>query len=228
MSPWIKICANTSLADARLAVESGADAVGFVFAPSPRQVTPAQVAAITPNLPDSVEKIGVFVDWEYDAIAGAVEQAVLSGVQLHYSDGQDDLAEKLRVRFGPGLRIQRVIHFGPHAARQLELANADPNINGVLVDSRTATAVGGTGVSFDWHAARATVFSGRGHLKLVAAGGLSPANVGAAIAILRPWGVDVASGVESSPGKKDQRKVSEFVANARAAFEQFHSQGTVT
>jgi phosphoribosylanthranilate isomerase len=93
----------------------------------------------------------------------------------------------------------------------------DSKIDGVLVDSRTSTAVGGTGITFDWKAARAAVFTGENRLKLIAAGGLSPNNVAEAIATLNPWGVDVVSGVELSPGKKDPEKVRAFVANARTA-----------
>lgn len=215
MSIWVKICANTSLADAQLAVDAGADAVGFVFAPSPRRVTPEQIAAITPHLPVQLEKIGVFVDADFATIAGTVELAGLTGVQLH-SNVPGDLPEKLRDRFGPGLRLLRVIHFGEDATRQLQMARADTRIDAVLVDSRTANAVGGTGIAFDWQAARETIFSGDSQLKLIAAGGLTPANVAEAIAKLRPWGVDVASGVESSPGKKDAGKVREFLVNARA------------
>jgi phosphoribosylanthranilate isomerase len=214
MSLWVKICGNTSLADAQLAADAGADAIGFVFAPSPRQVTPQQVAEITPHLPPSIEKIGVFVDADFATIAAAVELAGLTGVQLH-SEGGVELSAQLRGRFGAGLRILRVIHFGENAVERLRAAGADLNIDAVLVDSRTATAVGGTGVAFDWQAARAAIFGGQNRLRLIAAGGLTPENVAAAIATLRPWGVDVASGVESSPGHKDTEKVRAFVLHAR-------------
>ena len=216
MSLWIKICGNTSLADALLAAEAGANAVGFVFAPSPRRVTAAQVAGITPHLPAEIEKIGVFVDAEFAEIAGTVEQAGLTGVQLH-AGGYGDLAKRVRDRFGPDLRLLQVIHFGADAAAELRAASANPHIDGILVDSRTATAVGGTGVAFDWEEAREAIFSPDKAIRLVAAGGLNPANVAQAIEILRPWGVDVVSGVESAPGRKDPRKVAEFVANARGA-----------
>ena len=216
MSLWIKICGNTSLADAQLAVDAGADAVGFVFAASPRRVTTEQVAAITPHLPAAVEKIGVFVEADFNAIADAIERGGLTGVQLH-SDSSAESVAQLRGRFGRGLRILRVIHFGEDAARQLREASADVSVDGVLVDSRTATAVGGTGIAFDWQAARSTIFGGERPMRLVAAGGLTPGNVAEAIATLRPWGVDVASGTESSPGRKDPAKVRAFVENARAA-----------
>lgn len=213
MSIWVKICGNTSLADAQMAVDAGADAVGFVFAPSPRRVIPEQVAAIIPSLPVSIEKIGVFVDADFAAIAAAVEQCGLTGVQLH-AESMDARPAHLRERFGSGLRILRVIHFGDDAAWQLQAVSGDVNLDGVLVDSRTATAVGGTGIAFDWKAARAAIFTGNGQLKLIAAGGLTPDNVAEAIATLHPWGVDVVSGVESSPGLKNPAKVLTFTHNA--------------
>jgi phosphoribosylanthranilate isomerase len=216
MSLWVKICANTSLEDAMLAADAGADAVGFVFAPSPRRVTEAQVAAIVPRLPESVEKIGVFVGATTDAIAAAVRACGLTGVQLH-SDAGAGAPMKLRAEFGARLRILRVVHFGPDAAALAAAYAADANVDAVLVDSRTAVAVGGTGFAFDWDEARRTVFRGGGAARLVAAGGLNPENVAEAIRTLQPWGVDVASGVEVAPGKKDPAKLRAFVMAARMA-----------
>jgi phosphoribosylanthranilate isomerase len=212
MSLWVKICANTSLADARVAAEAGADAVGFVFAPSPRRVTPDQVAAIVPGLPAEVEKIGVFVDASFEEIVSVVEACRLTGVQLHCG-GDATLTARLRARFGPNLRILRVVHFAPESTFP-----DDPNADGFLIDSRTATAVGGTGAAYDWSLAATTHFqSAKAGKGLIAAGGLTPDNVAEAIAVLRPWGVDVASGVEAAPGRKDAAKVQRFVINARAA-----------
>ena len=215
-SIWIKICANTSLPDAQLAAEAGADAVGFVFAPSPRRVTPAQVAAITPHLPAGLEKIGVFVDAGLDEICSTVRASGLTGVQLH-SQGGPDLPAQLRAQFGSQLRILRVVHFGPHAGERANQVSADPNIDGILVDSRTPTAVGGTGITFDWTAARESIFGNPVSTKLIAAGGLTPENVREAIATLSPWGVDVVTGVEAAPGRKDPAKVRAFIAAARTA-----------
>lgn len=216
MSLWIKICANTSLEDARMAAEAGADAVGFVFAPSPRQISVEQVAKITPYLPEALEKIGVFVDASPAEITEAVRKSGLTGVQLH-AETYADTPAKLRAEFGPALRILRVVHFGPDATRQARAFAADSNVDAVLIDSRTATAVGGTGIAFDWQEARKTIFTPSGTTKLVAAGGLNPANVAEAIRTLIPWGVDVASGVEAAPGRKDPSRVRAFLANARAA-----------
>ena len=212
---WIKICANTTLEDAQLAADAGADAVGFVFATSPRRVTAAQVGGITPSLPTELEKIGVFVDAGLDEICATVRECGLTGVQLHSQAGPE-MTTQLRERFGTKLRILRVVHFGAGAADHAAAIRADGNVDAILVDSRTATAVGGTGIAYDWETARGTLFDGTG-ARMVAAGGLTPENVAEAIATLRPWGVDVVSGVERSPGRKDPRKVRDFIARARAA-----------
>jgi phosphoribosylanthranilate isomerase len=215
MSLWIKICANTTLDDALLGVEAGADALGFVMAPSPRHVSVEQVVSIVPQLPAEIEKIGVFVDAPFEEIEAAVVAAGLSGVQLHFAP-PDGLSTRLRGRFGSSLRILRIVHF--QGAELLDAtALNDPSADGILVDSRTLTAAGGTGVAFDWDAAGKGLFSDAGGRKLIAAGGLSPENVAEAIAKLQPWGVDVVSGVELTPGRKDTAKVRAFVANARAA-----------
>jgi phosphoribosylanthranilate isomerase len=216
MSIWVKICGNTSLEDARLAADAGADAVGFVFAPSPRRVSVGQVERIAPQLPTEIEKIGVFVDAALDEIVAAVRRCGLTGVQLHWKFGAE-LPARLRAELGRDLRILCVVHFGDGAAERAEPFALDANVDAVLVDSRTATAEGGTGVAFDWDEARRTVFGGACKAKLIAAGGLSPANVAEAIAKLQPWGVDVASGVEASPGRKDSIKVRAFVTNSRKA-----------
>ncbi len=218
MSIWIKICGNTSLEDALVAVEAGADAVGFVFAPSPRRVTPAEVAAIPPYLPATIEKIGVFVDAALEEIVSTVQLCGLTGVQLHF-DAEPELPARLHERLGPEVRILRVIHFsvesaGQHTA-QIAVYDQDPHVNAVLVDSRTAAAVGGTGVAFAWEAARTTLFQDA-KSKRIAAGGLTPDNVAEAIAALRPWGVDAVSGVEAAPGRKDPAKVREFIRRARS------------
>jgi phosphoribosylanthranilate isomerase len=216
MSIWIKICGNTTLEDALLAVDAGANAVGFVFAPSPRRVTAAQAAAIVPRLPASVEKIGVFVDAALEEIVSTVQACGLTGVQLHF-DAEPELPARLHERLGEEVRILRVMHFGAEAARQLAEHARNPHVDAVLVDSRTVLAVGGTGVVFDWVEAQKTVFREAQGLKRIAAGGLKPDNVTEAIAALRPWGVDVVSGVEAAPGRKDPAKVREFVRRARIA-----------
>ncbi len=217
MSLWVKICGNTSLTDALLAAEAGADAIGFVFAAgSPRHVTAEQVREITPHLPVSLEKIGVFVEADCDSIAETVESCGLTGVQLHAAD-ESRFATTLRARLQTGRRILQVIHFADDAAERMKRVQEESAVDGVLVDSRTATAVGGTGLRFDWIAAKAALFRHKTGLRLIAAGGLSPENVAEAVATLQPWGVDVVTGVEDSPGRKDAAKVRAFVAAARMA-----------
>lgn len=212
---WVKVCANTSLEDAQMAVDAGADAVGFVFAESARRVTVEQAAGIALRLPETVEKIGVFVDASVDELAAAIETCGLTGVQLH-TVSDPTTAARLRERYASErLRVLKVIHFRQGLEAELRAAEADAAIDGMLVDSRTTTMLGGTGIRFDWKAARGS-FAGT-RLRLIAAGGLTPENVAEAIATLEPWGVDVASGVEECPGKKDAAKVRAFVENARMA-----------
>ena len=221
---WIKICGNTSLEDAQLAVAAGANAVGFVFAESPRRVTREQVAAIAPLLPKTVEKYGVFVDPEFAEVVETVIDCGLTGVQLHTAS---DPALPLRLRnhfaemTGRGrLGILSVMHYAADVeqfdARLRELAR-DHAVDAVLIDSRTAKAVGGTGIAFDWRAAQTSFLRAAPHLRLIVAGGLTPGNIAEALYTLQPWGVDVASGVEAAAGRKDPAKVKAFVDAARRA-----------
>lgn len=218
---WIKICANTSLEDAQLAVNAGANAVGFVFAESPRRVTREQVRAIVRLLPKTIEKYGVFVDPSFDEVVETVVECGLTGVQLHTSL-DPALALRLRKYFaeisGRGrLGILRVIHYDVELELQIAELQRNHAVDAVLIDSRTAKAVGGTGVAFDWRAAQRSFLRSAPHLRLIVAGGLRPENVAEAIYALQPWGVDVASGVEASPGRKDPAKVKAFVDAARNA-----------
>ncbi len=226
---WVKICGNTNLEDAALAAELGADAVGFVFAESKRQVTCAQVAAITPYLPPGVERVGVFYSHDIDEIAETALRAGLTAVQLH--GGLDDkLSEQLAERFAGGVRIIQTVHWvvqpPPDASQtsqspavQLEQQILHIAASGiadrVLVDSKVGSAGGGTGVSFDWDAAKEVFASAPSNLQLIVAGGLNPDNIAQAIARLAPWGVDVSSGVETSPRRKDPALLQRFIANAR-------------
>ncbi len=218
---WIKICGNTSLGDARLAVEAGANAVGFVFAASPRQVTREQVREITPHLPSNIEKYGVFVDPSFEEVVATVLQSGLTGVQLHTAS-DPGLALQLREHFAKTpargrLGILRVMHYASDFDAQLEELRRDHSVDAVLIDSRTAKAVGGTGVAFDWRAAQNSFLRSAPHLRLIVAGGLRPENVADALYTLQPWGVDVASGVEAAPGRKDAVKVKAFVDAVRQA-----------
>ncbi|HEY1766536.1 MAG TPA: phosphoribosylanthranilate isomerase [Terracidiphilus sp.] len=235
---WIKICANTNLADAQLAADLGADALGFVFAPSKRQVTVEQVAAITPHLPSSVATIAVVETRSAPEIAALVRATGLTGVQLHA--GLDlPLVRALRAELGPSVSIFQTLHWvvdtvdtedgngvnntnadsAALVAAQLREVAAEPAIAAVLLDAKVGNAGGGTGRSFDWNAARETVAAASQAagkpIHLIVAGGLRPENVTEAMRALRPWGVDVASGVEAAPGRKDSLKLKRFLENAR-------------
>jgi phosphoribosylanthranilate isomerase len=221
---WIKICGNTTLEDAQFAAESGADAVGFVFAPSPRQVNAGQVRRITEKLPEQVEKYGVFVDAGFDEIVSTVIACGLTGVQLHRTS-DPHLPARLQQHFPGGLAIVSVLHFNDQDFEH-QLTNLSHN-DAVLVDSSTPRAIGGTGTTFNWSKAK-TLLRVAPHLRLIVAGGLAPENVKQAIEMLQPWGVDVVSGVESAPGRKDPARVLAFIRSAHQAAAEtvFEKRGT--
>jgi phosphoribosylanthranilate isomerase len=220
---WVKICGNTNLEDAQLAAQLGADAVGFVFATSPRQVTAAQVAAITPHLPSHVECVGVFHSSDAAQIAAIVHEAGLTAVQLH-GTLDEPLTQRLAGKFKGSVRIIQTLHWTVAPATESPAALLTAQIeriarlgftDRILIDSKVGAATGGTGVAFDWNAARALFASAPSGLHLIVAGGLNPQNVAHAIAQLKPWGVDVSSGIESSPGRKDPALLARFIQSAR-------------
>jgi phosphoribosylanthranilate isomerase len=220
---WVKICGNTNIKDAALAIELGADAVGFVFAPSKRQVTAAQVAAITSHLSAGVELVGVFDSHDPDEIAQIVMEAGLTTAQLHGGFNEELLAQ-LGERLAGKARVIQTLHWAvgeeSHAERlagQIDRVAVLGIADRVLIDSKVSGNGGGTGVGFDWVAARGVFASARNDLRLIVAGGLTPENVAEAITQLRPSGVDVASGVEASPGRKDPARLARFIENVRAA-----------
>lgn len=222
---WVKICANTTLEDAARAAELGADAVGFVFAVSRRQVTIPQVAAITAALPRTVERIGVFDSQDANEIAAAASSAGLSGVQLHGAYNKA-LIEQLNRVLSRETTIIQTLHW-PVGASTSDIADdledelhriAEARIvRRVLIDSKVNGTSGGTGISFDWTAARRLFAEAAQQLDVILAGGLKPENVAEAIGQLRPWGVDVASGVEASVGRKDPERMLRFIQTAKLA-----------
>lgn len=199
----IKICGNTGTAACELAVTLGVDLLGFIFAPSPRQVSVEQARAIIRGLPEAVEKVGVFVDEPVDEINRIVEACGLTAVQLHPRRP----AQELRGIPVPAIQVYRVdAHFRADAVDEAPGQR-------VLLDTAGNGKAGGTGRTFDWTLAEPVV---QRHPTIVS-GGLRPENVGAAVHMLRPYGVDVASGVESAPGIKDLGKVAWFIKVVRAA-----------
>lgn len=212
---WVKICGTTNLEDAKLAVDAGADAVGFVFGASRRQVVAEQVAEITPHLPEKVEKIGVFVDESHDRITEIVRIAGLTGIQLQGDETPETVAELRNLN----LRMVVKVVWASAGIGTLpqRIAAHRPNVDGILLDSGSVAVRGGTGKRFDWIEVAAQLRRIQNGTRLIVAGGLNPSNVATAIATLHPWGVDVASGVEREPGRKDPDKVRAFVAAARKA-----------
>jgi phosphoribosylanthranilate isomerase len=210
---WVKICGTTNLGDAMLAVDAGADAVGFVFGESKRRVTPEHVAAITVELPDKIEKIGVIVNESPQRVAEIVRIAGLTGVQLQ----GDESPEFTRDLKGLGLRLLvKTVQASAGVdtlARRIEQYGSI--VDAILLDSGSPAERGGTGKRFAWKEAAAQIASVS--LPVIVAGGLSPDNVEEAIMILRPWGVDVVTGVEREHGKKDPEKVTAFIKAARRA-----------
>ena len=200
---FVKICGITEPADAEVAVEAGADAVGLIFAPSRRRVTVEQARAIARVVPDGVLTVGVFRDHLADEVIDIVRDAGLDVAQLH---GDETAATSRRVRAAVPLLFRAMSAADP-ALAGIDEHGADV----VLLDA----PVPGGGVPFDW----TLVGDLTSRHRVLLAGGLRPDNVADAIAAVRPWGVDVASGVESEPGRKDPEAVRRFVAAARAAGE---------
>jgi len=216
---WVKICGTTSLEDARLAVDAGADALGFVFAASPRRVTPETAQQIIAELPANVQKVGVFVNEPAERIRAIVAQAGLTAVQLH-GDETPDFARQLFPWEGTR-RTCRIIKAIPiragFEAQAEQFTKKEKTVDALLLDTHSPAARGGTGQSFDRQLASSAAPRLALSAKLILAGGLDPASVGSGIHLLRPWGVDVVSGVEREPGKKDPEKVRAFVAAVRQA-----------
>ena len=198
---FVKICGITNEDDALLAVAMGADALGFVFAPSQRQVAPQQVYDITRRLPPEILTIGVFRDEMPARVIDTVSRAGLKGAQLHGHETPSMVAEVgEQVRF-----VIKAVAAGSVDARRA----ADFSTDLVLVDAPSP----GSGRVFDWGLVGEVPEGPR----LILAGGLDPDNVGEAVRRVRPWGVDVSSGVERSPGRKDALKLKYFVERARAS-----------
>lgn len=203
----VKICGITNLEDARAAVEAGADALGFNFWPrSKRYVTPARAREIIEALPPGVLLVGVFVNEEGpEEVARKVSESGVGAAQLH-GDETPEFCRRLRglmlikaLRVGEGFRAEAAAGYGAEA---------------ILLDAFSTEERGGTGRTFDWSVAKTT----RALVpKLFLAGGLTPENVAEAVRAVKPYGVDVCSGVESAPGRKDFARMRRFIEAARSA-----------
>ena len=194
----VKICGTTSLKDALLAVENGADAIGFIFyKESPRNISQKDVKEIVAQLPPFVESIGVFVNETSDKINRIAEQCRLTAVQLH-GEESPAFCRRIKRRVVKAVRVKD--------AESLK-GMSDFDVSGFLLDAYNEESRGGTGRVFDWNLALRAKKQG----PVIIAGGLNPYNVYTAIHRVKPYGVDVCSGVEKSPGVKDPEKISEFI-----------------
>ncbi len=207
MRTRIKICGLTRARDVRAAVAAGADAIGLVFyPPSPRYVAPRRALEVVRDIPPFITVVGVFCDADKAAVREAIDTVPLDLLQFHGSES----AEYCRGWPQPylkGIAMRDNVDVRVEAAR---FADA----RGILVDSAVAGAAGGTGATFDWRRLADIC-----DVPLVLAGGLTVENVATAIRTVRPYGVDVSSGVESEKGIKDQRKIERFVCAVRSADE---------
>ena len=205
----VKICGITNIEDARLAVALGADMLGFNFyEQSPRYISPREARRLIDDLPKDSENVGVFVNMEGSRIGELVDLLGLQTVQLH-GDETNDFVSRLRrktgakiikaIRVGPGFEISSIAHYGADS---------------ILLDAYTKGQYGGTGERFEWSVAADAVKLAS---EVILAGGLTPENVAEAVRAVRPYAVDVASGVESAPGKKNPAKLEAFIANAKQA-----------
>jgi phosphoribosylanthranilate isomerase len=216
---WVKICGMTNLEDALTAVEAGADAVGFVFyEKSPRKISVEAAREIVRQLPEGVEKVGVFVDLESEQIREIVLAVGLSAVQLHGDKSMNCLWEDPRPS-AQSVGASRLIPmiYAETLRDSGFLINQDvrDQIFAILLDSRSDGTPGGTGATFDWESTRDIVQAMSLVVPVIVAGGLTPANVPEAMRLFQPFGLDVVSGVEASPGKKDPQKVRAFVKAVR-------------
>ncbi len=200
----VKVCGITRLEDALLAVRLGADALGFNFWPrSKRYLAPAAAREIVRRLPPLVTSVGVFVDPTREEVLRAAEVSGIGVVQLH-GDEPPALCAAIAL---PVLKAIRV-----RDAASLEAIGAYESVAGILLDT-ASPGYGGSGATFDWTLA-ASAAAAR---PLVLAGGLGPENVAEAVRIVRPFAVDVASGVESAPGIKDEQRMRRFIEAAKEA-----------
>ena len=198
----IKICGITSLKDALLACELGADALGFVFAKSPRRISIKTAAAICSKLPHSVSRVGVFVDQSADMINKTVKQCGLDYVQLHGNESPA-FCKKIKTAVIKAFRVKG--GFSLPDIKKYKVA-------AILLDSFSQDSHGGTGKTFDWKEAVRAKKAGK---PLILSGGLNAGNLAAAIKKVRPMAVDVSSGVEMCPGKKSAVKMKKAVAIAK-------------
>lgn len=212
---WVKICGMTNLEDALVAVDAGADAVGFVFyEKSPRCVSVETARQIVEKLPSKTEKVGVFVNESPEQVSALADEVGLTAVQFHGDEYRSPDRYSVGGKIFFSLPVVDILRDLRGQIGSFEIPRL-PKASGILLDSGTKDQRGGTGKTFAWGEARGFVLGLTKHYPVVIAGGLTPLNAGWAAEFLRPWGVDVSSGVEARPGKKDPEKVRAFVKAVR-------------
>jgi phosphoribosylanthranilate isomerase len=198
----IKICGTINLDDALMAIEAGADALGFIFVPNtPRYIHPDQAAKIIEDLSPFITVVGLFVNADPEDIAATADQCHLDMIQLH-GDESPGFCQALNRRLIKAFRVK-----DESSLSRL----SDYRVSGYLLDTYVEGAMGGTGKVFDWNLA----VKAKQHGRIILAGGLNPNTVPSAIRQVRPYGVDVSSGVEADPGRKDPAKVKAFIRSVR-------------
>jgi phosphoribosylanthranilate isomerase len=221
---WIKICGITNLEDALTAVHAGADALGFVFYEnSPRYVEPEVVREIVASLPPQIEKVGVFFKKSAEELR---DMAVMNGMTaIQVSVDLGDISEDTNCPYcfeavakgNPGIKVILALSMQDIPSKGPAMMWDCVAVHAFLLDSGFGGLPGGTGRPFDWAANEAATKAIQRLGKIIVAGGLTPSNVAEAMRILKPWGVDVSSGVEKRRGKKDPDKVRAFIAAVRNA-----------
>jgi phosphoribosylanthranilate isomerase len=200
----VKVCGIKEIEDARVAADAGADAIGLVFAESPRKVSVERAREIAAALPEGVLKVGVFVDAEPKEVLRISREVGLDYAQLHGDEEPETVAA---IRDG-GVGVIKALRVRDTASLR-EMVRYDTNF--FLLDAYSEKVRGGTGTRFDWELAKAV----RGYANILVSGGLTPENVREAIEFFEPYGVDASSSLEEKPGKKNDERVRRFVSAAK-------------
>jgi len=201
----VKICGITNLEDALAAADAGADAIGFVFYPeSPRFIDPGKARAIIARLPVFITTVGIFVDESEELIRRVIREGGIQVLQFHGSESPI-LCTRFREKVIKAIRIK-----DEESIKEMQMYD----VNTFLLDTKVDGTMGGTGKTFNWKYAEMAKEYGR----IILSGGLNASNVGDAVRLIQPYGVDVSSGVEIRPGEKDHHKIIEFVREAKKLY----------
>jgi phosphoribosylanthranilate isomerase len=218
MKTVVKICGTTNLVDALASLELGADALGFIFVEeSKRRIDPEFAKEIIAELPQDAQVFGVFVNEPASYVAEVAREIGLTGVQLHGEESPQQVSSIRQATEDLQLNIIKALPASIVQQHGLGyFAGGEELVDAIMVDSGSEQKRGGTGKTFDWMSAAASIAELQKRNKVIIAGGLNPTNVSTAVALLRPWAVDAVTGLESEPGKKDHAKLRAFISAVRA------------